>query len=348
MYPQPARPQTKVPAALADYAGIKRGQLECVLGGAMSISSLLGLAERLFSGETDNSAGTQNVQQQEKPQHLHTQKSRHQREQNSVEGDLFTPSSTTNATNANDNAVALQFERLRLSTFNITATPAATPAASGETPTPSPSAASVAPATTTAPAATSSGTTVPSAGQAQASTASIQPASTGAAASAGSNPDLLQNFNAQLKALGLTPQEIQAFDQAASLIQQFSPAAFQDLLSQLNALANQFASQAAPSAAAASSTTSSATTGATTGTTGGAGAATPGFQLTELSLRFSGVNETIQSGTGAAATTKQVSAYSLQLQEVRVTLSSPATGQVAQLQAPQPAAAKTQTPEAAS
>ena len=165
---------TKVLTEPADGTGIKRGQLEGVLGGVMSISSLLGLAERLFSGETGNSAGTQNVQQQEKPQHLHAHRSRHQHEQNSVEGDRFTPSSTTNATSANDNAVALQFERLRLSTFAITAT---TPAASGGTPTPSPIATSVAPATTTAPAATSSGTTVPSAGQAQASAASIPPAS---------------------------------------------------------------------------------------------------------------------------------------------------------------------------
>lgn len=301
----------------------------------MSISSLIGLAERLFSGETNNSTTTGNVRQQEKPQRL--QGSRRHHEQDSGEEDRFTPSSTTNANNSSDNVLALQFERLRLSTFKITSTPAATPAGSVGTPTAAPAAT----AATTAPAASNSAITgaasaaVPTTVLAQTTVPAAQASPTGAALSASSGQDLLQSFNAQLTALGLTPQEIQAFDQAANLIQQFSPAAFQDLLSQLNALANQFASQAAPSPTAGS--------GAATSSTAGAGAGTPGFQLTELSLRFSGVSETIQSGKGAAASTTQISAYNLQLQEVRVTLSNPTTGQVGQLQAPQPVAATAKT-----
>jgi hypothetical protein len=295
----------------------------------MSIASLLGLAERLFNGVDSTSAAPQ------RPHHHHHQDRQqgasNAREQDSGNGDRFTPSSTANASNATDNVIALQFERLRFSTFNITATPDATPAATGGTLT---TTGATAPAANSNTATANVPAAVPEAGLPQTTTPAAQAGAAATTTTTNTEQGLLQSLNAQLTALGLSPAEIQGFDEAAKLIQQFSPAAFQDLVNQLKALAEQFASQASPAA----------TTGA--GATAGAGAtvgnATGGFTLTELSLRFTGVNETIQSsGQGGTGATTQISAYKLQLQEVQVSLNSQ-TGQTVQIQAPQQAA-KSQT-----
>jgi hypothetical protein len=61
--------------------------------------------------------------------------------------------------------------------------------------------------------------------------------------------------------------------------------------------------------------------------------------LNELSVSFTGLKETLSQrtqGNGNGATT-QISAFNLQIQEVRVTLGNPA-GETAQLQVPQAAA----------
>jgi hypothetical protein len=68
---------------------------------------------------------------------------------------------------------------------------------------------------------------------------------------------------------------------------------------------------------------------------------TGGFQLTEISVKFTGVNETVNSsgqGVGATGSTTQISAYNLQIQEVQVGLSN-AAGQTSYVHAPQLAAA---------
>ncbi len=66
-----------------------------------------------------------------------------------------------------------------------------------------------------------------------------------------------------------------------------------------------------------------------------------GFQIQELSIKFSGVQETLnQSGANGQAgnTSVQLSAFNLQVEEVNLTLAN-GNGQTAQIQAPQPAAA---------
>jgi hypothetical protein len=134
-------------------------------------------------------------------------------------------------------------------------------------------------------------------------------------------------LNASLTSLGLSVAEIAAFDQFAGVLLQFDPNALHDLESQLNLLATRFQTQnAAPAATPQSPATS------------------PSFQLTELSISFTGLNETLSQGNqgNGSGTATQISAFSLQIQEVRVTLSNPA-GQTAQLQVPQADAATTAT-----
>jgi hypothetical protein len=72
---------------------------------------------------------------------------------------------------------------------------------------------------------------------------------TPAPAASTSTQGQLQLLNAQLAAPGLSPAEVQAFDQVAKLIQQFSPAAFQDLVNQFTALASQTTNQTGAPAA---------------------------------------------------------------------------------------------------
>ncbi|HEV3420982.1 MAG TPA: hypothetical protein VG075_11805 [Candidatus Acidoferrum sp.] len=71
-------------------------------------------------------------------------------------------------------------------------------------------------------------------------------------------------------------------------------------------------------------------------------ATSPGFQLTELSVSFTGLNGTIPQGNqgNGTGTTTQFLAFNLQIQEVRVTLGNPA-GETAELQVPQATTATT-------
>jgi hypothetical protein len=129
----------------------------------------------------------------------------------------------------------------------------------------------------------------------------------------------LQTLNASLVALGLNAAEIAAFDQFAGVLLQFDPNALQELQNQLNLLAARFQAQNAAPAAAAQTPPAS-----------------PKFHLTELSISFSGLNGTLPQGNpnNGNGTTTQFSAFSLQIQEVRVTLSNP-TGETTQLKVPQ-------------
>ncbi len=90
--------------------------------------------------------------------------------------------------------------------------------------------------------------------------------STAVPATDSNNQNPLQALNNSLAALGLSQQEIQAFDQIASFIQAVSPAAFADLVSGLQALAQ----QVTQAATAAAPTTQSANTAATPSSTGSA------------------------------------------------------------------------------
>jgi hypothetical protein len=145
----------------------------------------------------------------------------------------------------------------------------------------------------------------------------------------------LQNLNAALTSLGLSADEIAAVDRVAQLIKDFSPAAFTSLINQLNVLAQDTAQ---PAATTATNTTAATGGGATSG------AATGGFSIQELSVKFSGVNETLQpKGNTGNGGTIQVSAFQIQVSEVTLTLNNGTTGQTSQITAPPPAAGSTAT-----
>lgn len=127
----------------------------------------------------------------------------------------------------------------------------------------------------------------------------------------------LQSLNDALASLGLSADEIAAVDRVAQLIKDFSPAAFASLINQLQALEQDSAQP---------------TTNAS-GTTGTSGGQAGGFSIQELSIKFAGVNETVQQG----GKTLQISAFQLQVSEVNLTLNNATTGQTAQIQAPQTA-----------
>jgi hypothetical protein len=139
----------------------------------------------------------------------------------------------------------------------------------------------------------------------------------------------------------LDPLEVAQIDRIASLIQDFNPTAFLSLVHQLEALAQANSPQSATANAAngtvpgsnfpAPANAASATN--TNGTTSG------GFQLRELVIKFTGVQETLTGGTNGNGgnTTLQLSAFNLQVEEVNLTLTNNG-GQTVQVQAPPQAA----------
>lgn len=230
----------------------------------------------------------------------------------------YTPSQAATASNSTDSIASLQVEQFSFSAYNVTSLPAATTSATGDTA----PAAAVAQSNPVANVAKTASNPPPVPVPALVPT-------TAAPADSSSTQNQLQLLNAQLSALGLSRAEILAFDQVAKLIQQFSPAAFQDLVNQFKALASQ--STSLNSSATAPALAPASVSGNNTG----------GFQLTEISVKFSGVNETVNSsgqGVGATGSTTQISAYNLQIQEVQVGLSN-AAGQTSYVHAPQLAAA---------
>jgi len=271
----------------------------------MSISSIVQIASRLLNGDSGRDPQGQGKSK--------VAPAESQAQNNRTEfGDRFTPSAQGDAANAAGATGLFQVEQLRFTAVNIQAPTGNTAAGNTTAPAPIPAITTAQPAVTANPVAAAATATSP----------------------ATATPSLihrqqdLQTLNASLTSLGLNAAEIAAFDQFAGVLLQFDPNALRDLENQLNLLAARFQSQnAAPATASQSPATS------------------PNFQLTELSVSFAGLNETLTQGNqgNGNGTTTQVSAFSLQIQEVRVTLSNPA-GQTAQLQVPQTATATAATP----
>jgi hypothetical protein len=214
-----------------------------------------------------------------------------------------------------------------------TANPVATNPATGNSTTATTSAA-------TASGGASQAAASPAATTTTAAPETVTPASTGSTAQSASGTSAsaaspLQGLNSVLQALGLSQQDIQAFDQVASLIQSLSPAAYADLVNVFQTLAQQIAqaSQSAPSASSntassaatpvsdptASATTAAATTPAATTPAATSAASTPaaattpsasgapasgGIQVDELSIRFSAleIQGTIGNPSGTSST----------------------------------------------
>jgi hypothetical protein len=149
-----------------------------------------------------------------------------------------------------------------------------------------------------------------------------------------SQQDQLQTLNTALSDLGLDNTQILQVDQIASVIQNFSPTAYSDIVYQLQTLSHQSTQQTAASAIGPS----------TTNANGGA------FQLQELAITFTGRQATPANGTAnengtgqnIPANTTQVAASNLQVQAVQLTLSNN-NGQTLQVQAGQPVAANVAT-----
>jgi hypothetical protein len=170
----------------------------------------------------------------------------------------------------------------------------------------------------TAPAA--SGTT----------TNSAQDASSPAASAELQNK--IRQLNASLPALGLTNNEIQQIDRIASMIKDFNPAAYTDLVNQFEALA-QKASQQNAAAAPPASVTGSATT-----TAAGSNANNGSFQVQQILIQFADSQGTPNSQLGNGGQSSPVNpspsnAAGLQVQQVQFTLTN-ANGQTAQVQVP--------------
>jgi hypothetical protein len=157
--------------------------------------------------------------------------------------------------------------------------------------------------------------------------ANAEKGATSTAAAAANVQVQIQALNAALPALGLSNAEIQQIDRIASLIHDFNPAAYTNLVNQFEALAQQAAQQSAADASA------TATTGAATSANGG------GFQVQEIFIHFTGLQETVNNtaanggGQGSAVNNIQVTAASLQVEQVQFTLAS-GNGQIIQVQAP--------------
>jgi hypothetical protein len=168
--------------------------------------------------------------------------------------------------------------------------------------------------------------------QQNAATAAAQ-AATGVAAPVTEQVQL-QALNAALPALGLSYTEIHEIDRIASMIHDFNPAAYSDLVNQFEALAQQAAQQSAALAAANAGAVAGPNTAAGTSANGG------GFQVQDIFIHFTGlqdtVNNTAASGGGQGSTSNniQITAATLQIEQVQFTLAS-GNGQTVQLKTPQ-------------
>jgi hypothetical protein len=127
----------------------------------------------------------------------------------------------------------------------------------------------------------------------------------------------IQFFNEALTALGLQNNDIQKLDQIATLVNDFSPTAFSDLISQFRALAQQQGQLTASASAP------------------GANAVSGGFQVQALAIQFAGSQN--QPGPGGNQTGSQSdgTAAGLQIEGLQFSLLNGA-GQTVNLLAPLP------------
>ena len=142
----------------------------------------------------------------------------------------------------------------------------------------------------------------------------------------------IQTLNASLPALGLTNGEIEQIDRIASMIKDFNPAAYADLVSQFEALAQQAAQQKAAGAASVSPLGLAETTSVDANANNG------GFQVQQALTHFTEPQVTANGapssgGTSPAANPTPIGVTGLQSEQVQFTLSN-ASGQSAQVQVP--------------
>lgn len=293
----------------------------------MSLTAIINLAERLLNNTTDQ------------PVNANSSSRRSQQTTRAAAdarvGDQFTPS----AASQQDPGL---FQVRQISIFSAaaefllaqTGQPLANPAVASPTVTVNRAATLGAPQPTPVPAqnvaqALVAAPTVPAA-------LATAPTASAVATPATSTQNQLLALNTALYALGLNSAQLAQVDQVATLIKDFNPVAFTSLVFQLEALAQANAQPAAAANAPVTGTTApTATTGNSVGTNN-----TGGFQIQELVIKFSGVQESFsQTGTTSQGgnTNTQLSAFNLQVEEINLTLANQA-GQSLQVTAPQTAA----------
>jgi len=310
-------------------------------GGEMSLTAIVNLAERILNNSSKGSGDSNVSSKRSKP--VATVNA----ESNS--GDQFTPSVANEVdaglfqvTQISLLSAAAEFflSRTNSPQGNSPVVPAEAPLGARATPAislPTTSAAQNSPQALASTANTvHAGSSTPSvAPTATASAPLATPLASSTISAVGSSLSQLQSLNNALSALGLDPAELAQVDRIASLIQDFSPLAFTSLVYQIEALANANTSQSV----AATPNNSNAGTVAATGNTSGVNA-TGGFQVSELAIKFSGVQEESIAPVGANAQSGspsiQFSAFNLQVQEVNLTLTNQA-GQSVQVNAPKTA-----------
>jgi hypothetical protein len=160
----------------------------------------------------------------------------------------------------------------------------------------------------------------------------------------------IQSLNTALAALGLSNYDIEQIDRIATVIQNFSPTAYTDLVDQFQQLARQVSQPAGanvPAPASAPANTSVvAGTNATANANTGTNANTPAgnFQVQGITINFTGVQEAansstvISSGQGASTTNTESQTVNLQIEQVQFTLTN-GNGQAVKVLAPQQSAA---------
>lgn len=143
----------------------------------------------------------------------------------------------------------------------------------------------------------------------------------------------IQALNATLPSLGLTNNQINEIDRIASLVQNFNPAAYANLVSQFEALAQQ--------AAPPNAVNLPVIPGTSAATNSGSGANGSGFQLQEVLLKFTGAPQAAAgnsagngNGQSAPANTPPTAGPALEIGLVVFTLTN-ASGQTVQVQSPQ-------------
>jgi len=141
----------------------------------------------------------------------------------------------------------------------------------------------------------------------------------------------VQSLNNALAALGLSRTDIQQIDRIATLIQNFDPSAYMDLVNQFQRVSQQ-AQQLATSSNAGAAVPAAPAQAA-------AGPNTGGYQLQGISISYAEPTPTVNAGAGngggpGAGVNSPSTAPGLQIQQVQFTLAN-GNGQTLQVQAPQ-------------
>ena len=234
---------------------------------------------------------------------------------NAVSEDTYTPSAADNSAQATAQAAGIfQFNPAAVASTNVLAQPPLAANQDGPAPQPAPIANASAD-----PVQTSTATNAGSSGNATQLVAGAPASQTAALATAG-NTDVqsqVQALNNALAALGLSRYDIQQIDRIATVIQNFNPSAYTDLVNQFQERAQPASQLAAPPVGTNGNNAENLAANSKPGA-----AVNAGYQLRGISVTYAA----LPAATGPGAAKPQI-------QQVQITLTG-GTGQTIQVQAP--------------